>query len=123
MGKVLKKEDEFIISSLLAERTFKQLYSFQTDSNRFITKISKSAAKSEEKEDKATSFFSPYVPTTVASMAVAQKYHKSARHSPKNSQCFNRAHIWSYEWWKNHSLKSMKLYKVQNKRQSSFQLT
>ena len=105
----LKKENKLLVSSLFSEKTLKQQYNFQTDTNRFITKISKSAAKSEEMLDEAISFFSPYVPTTVASMEVAQNYHRSARHSPKNSQCFNRAHIWSYEWWKNHSLRSMKI--------------
>lgn len=52
---------------------------------------------------------SSYVPTTVASMQVAQKYHRSGRRNSKDSQCFNRAMIWSYEWWKKNSVKSMKI--------------
>jgi hypothetical protein len=50
-----------------------------------------------------------YVPTTVASVDVAQRYHRNARYNPKESQCFNRAHVWAYEWWRNHSLRSMKI--------------
>src|SRR5690606_29330817 len=50
-----------------------------------------------------------YVPTTVESMEVAKKYHKEARLYAKDSQCFNRAMVWSYEWWKKHSLKSNKI--------------
>jgi hypothetical protein len=51
-----------------------------------------------------------YIPTTVANMSTAQKYHNKGRHSPKESQCFNRALVWSYEWYKDHSLKSMHMF-------------
>lgn len=50
-----------------------------------------------------------YVPTTVESMERAQKYHREGRRNPKESQCFNRAIVWGHEWWKKHSLKSMKI--------------
>lgn len=52
---------------------------------------------------------STYVPTTIESMALAKKYFKEARYNPKDSQCFNRAMVWSYEWWRKHSLKSNKI--------------
>lgn len=51
-----------------------------------------------------------YVPTTIASMELAKKYHKEARHSPKDSQCFNRGMVWTYEMWKKHSVKSKKIW-------------
>jgi hypothetical protein len=50
-----------------------------------------------------------YTPTTIASMDVAKKYFREARYNPKESQCFNRAMVWSYEWWRDHSLRSQKL--------------
>jgi hypothetical protein len=50
-----------------------------------------------------------YVPTTIANMETAKKYFREARYKPKDSQCFNRAMVWSYEWWQKHSLKSNKL--------------
>lgn len=54
---------------------------------------------------------STYVPTTVASMEVAQKYHREARRGwTEDAQCFNKGTVWSYEWWRKHSLKSMKLF-------------
>jgi hypothetical protein len=37
-------------------------------------------------------------PTVLNSMNIAQKYFSGARYKHKESQCFNRAHIWSYEW-------------------------
>jgi hypothetical protein len=42
-------------------------------------------------------------------MDLAKKYHREGRYNPKDSQCFNRAQIWTYEWWRNHSLRSNKL--------------
>lgn len=54
----------------------------------------------------------PYVPTTVASMEKAKEYIREGRRpiTSRVTQCFNRAMIWSYEWWRNHSLKSMKVF-------------
>jgi hypothetical protein len=50
-----------------------------------------------------------YVPTTVESMEKAKKYFRQARYNPKDSQCFNRAMVWSYEWWRRNSLRSQKI--------------
>ena len=50
-----------------------------------------------------------YLPTTVSSISVARQYFYQARYHPKESQCFNRAMVWSYEWWRRHSLKSNKI--------------
>ncbi len=50
-----------------------------------------------------------YVPTTVESMNTARKYFYEARYNPKESQCFNRAMVWTHEWWRNHSLRSNKI--------------
>ena len=50
-----------------------------------------------------------FVPTTVTDMEKAKQYFSEARLYEKDSQCFNRAMVWSYEWWKKHSLKSNKI--------------
>lgn len=88
-------------------------YEVTLDDDRYITNLKTSAnpggtfnkeyfrSLSGEKDN--------YVPTTIADMDTAKKYFREGRHSPKDSQCFNRALIWSYEWWKNHSLRSNKL--------------
>lgn len=87
-------------------------YQFSIDKERFITNA-KEATPTVEKEEKfqLDSPESPfnYIPTTVKDMETAQRYHNEARYNPKESQCFNRAMVWSYEWWINHSLKSNKL--------------
>lgn len=44
-----------------------------------------------------------YHPTVLESMDVAQTHFQTGRFVEKESQCYNRAHIWSYEWYlKNH---------------------
>lgn len=52
-----------------------------------------------------------YTPTTVASIDIAKSYLAESRHPTKEeTQCFNRAMVWSYEWWRKHSLRSNKVY-------------
>lgn len=82
------------------------------DKNRVITAIEETEAPVTEINEEdiiANEGKYVYVPTTVADMKTAQKYHNNGRHSPTDSQCFNRAQIWSYEWWRNHSVRSMKI--------------
>src|SRR5690606_9375147 len=83
------------------------------DEDRYITDLQPAEAplpqvKVNTESEKMMNF--TYVPTTIADMATATKYHKSSRHSPKDSQCFNRGQIWTYEMWKNHSVKSNKIW-------------
>lgn len=87
-------------------------YEIRMDSNRYIIK----ATRTEEPAFAAgvanlKGFLQQeeYIPTTVESMDVAKKYHREGRLYAKDSQCFNRAMVWSYEWWKKHSLKSNKI--------------
>ncbi len=53
--------------------------------------------------------FSDFIPTTISSLSTARRYFREARYYEKESQCFNRAMVWSYEWWRRHSLKSNKI--------------
>jgi hypothetical protein len=51
-----------------------------------------------------------YTPTIVPDMNRATQLIRNSRQSPNSeSQCFNRAMVWTYEWWKNSSLKSNKI--------------
>jgi len=50
-----------------------------------------------------------YIPTTISSLTLARRYFREARYYEKESQCFNRAMVWSYEWWRRHSLRSNKI--------------
>jgi hypothetical protein len=52
-----------------------------------------------------------YIPTTIESMELATAYMKESRQRSRNdSQCFNRAMVWTYEWWMKHSLRSNKVF-------------
>jgi hypothetical protein len=49
-------------------------------------------------------------PSILSDLASAQALFLQARHKTKNSQCFNRAHVWAYEWAKNHQINSQKTW-------------
>ncbi len=89
----------------------KSWYKVSMDDDRFITDLTPTEAPAPEAKitlDDQKGLMS-YVPTTIASMAVAKSLFREARYNPKESQCFNRAMIWSYEWYRKHSLRSNKI--------------
>jgi hypothetical protein len=101
----------------LVGRLFKAKYEenwfkITLDKNRYITALVPAESPLQKSAENLSSVMlkSNYVPTTVASMADAQKYHREGRRNSKDSQCFNRAMVWSYDWWKNNSVKSMKIF-------------
>ena len=51
-----------------------------------------------------------YIPSVLKSHEWANKYFKESRKNNKESQCFNRAHVWSYEWYKKHKFFSSKMF-------------
>jgi len=86
-------------------------YTFTLDDHRFIKNIKKVNQLRKKINDlKMNSLQNEYIPTTIQNMETAKRYFKEARYHQKESQCFNRAMVWSYEWWRNHSLKSMKIF-------------
>lgn len=100
-----------ILGRLTQKDSHGQTYTFTLDENRYIVGMNEANEQvmtpiepTEPSYQKAT-----YIPTTVESMAVLKKYFTQARYNPKDSQCFNRAMVWTYEWWRNHSLKSNKV--------------
>lgn len=51
-----------------------------------------------------------YTPTVIESVEVAKSYFHEARYVSKDSQCYNRAHIWSFEWFLKHNVNSNKTW-------------
>lgn len=92
-----------------------QWFDITMDENRYVTKMQAAEAPLPTIEEKTARLNkllqSTYVPTTVESMSKAQAYHRQGRRTYDGAtQCFNRGMIWSYEWWKNNSVKSMKYW-------------
>jgi hypothetical protein len=86
-------------------------YNFKLDDNRYVTDFEEVDAPFDvsRKHTSTEKELNNYVPTTIASMDIAKKYHREGRLNSKDSQCFNRAMVWTYEWWQKHSLRSNKL--------------
>lgn len=112
-GKVAKvdPENKPLLEKVSTIKTKKNWLTITIDKHRYIKKLgpAPSPLPTPHYLPEEKNFTSTYVPTTIPSMEVAKKYFKEARYNPKDSQCFNRAHVWSYEWWKKHSLKSNKM--------------
>lgn len=49
-------------------------------------------------------------PSVLNSIQMAQRYFNYARFKHKESQCFNRAHVWSYEWKADNNLNTSKMF-------------
>lgn len=110
VAKVLP-QNKVLLSKFALEKTKGKWFKITMDDQRFISGLEPTTPflPAILKTNSDQKVRSEYIPTTIASMALAKKYFREARYNPKDSQCFNRAMIWSYEWWRDHSLKSNKL--------------
>ena len=112
-GRVVKlnSSDKVLSGQILTALKDQARLTLELDDKRFITSFKKSKLETKNLEVSTPAApFEDYVPTTVASMKIAKTYFSEQRLPQKEeTQCFNRAMVWSYEWWKAHSLKSNKL--------------
>lgn len=114
----LRKNESFKWHKSRTKHNFKsdQWFNITLDKNRYITNISETESPFNSLESQINTinkefFNSNYVPTTVESMKKAQQYHREGRRDYNGeTQCFNRGMVWVYEWWKKHSVKSMKYW-------------
>lgn len=51
-----------------------------------------------------------YEPTVLESLSRAEDLFREMRYNPRESQCFNRAMVWNFEWFRNHQVNSMKTW-------------
>lgn len=101
------------IEELNSLKSKDQWFTFTLDSDRFVESIKIANAPLIKLEKQNTLEEINYTPTTVASMKIATDYIREARSRVERegtTQCFNRAMVWSYDWWRNHSLRSMKMF-------------
>lgn len=104
----LKKIDE-----LRSLKSNQEWFTFSMNEERFVEDIKVAEAPTLSTENGFDIQEINYTPTTVANMSIAKEYIREARSRVERegtTQCFNRAMVWSYEWWKKHSLRSMKMF-------------
>lgn len=78
--------------------------------NREIIKVEDAQEPEASAQKQVTYLTSDYVPSVLKSPDWALKYFREARRKNKESQCFNRAHVWSYEWMMKHKFYSSKIF-------------
>jgi hypothetical protein len=67
--------------------------------------------ESPNQRDQVEKFFSaPYRPTVLSNLDEARSYFYDARYLDKESQCYNRAHVWAYDWRVKRNLYSSKTW-------------
>lgn len=104
-GRVLRTHDkspQYLLSGN------KQLLKISVDKNNFITGVSERDFVTEEESLSTTSL--PYEPTIINGLDAAEEIFDNNRNARGESECFNRAHVWSFELWKNHQIKSQKIF-------------
>jgi len=108
-GLVIKtrKAKDFLIKKTLSELSHHD-YLFTFNQNRELIEMKSTQDRNTKVELLFINNFD-YVPTTIESLALTRKYFREARYYDKESQCFNRAMVWTYEWWRRHSLRSNKI--------------
>jgi len=109
----MKSFDLEKIEELRSSKSNNDWFTFSLSEDRFIEKIEPADGPLISSEKELALEEINYTPTTVANMKTATEYIREARSRVERegtTQCFNRAMVWSYEWWKNHSLRSMKMF-------------
>lgn len=94
----LKKQHQWIRLSLNDQNKIES-YSF-LPFKTFDKKITSTSLHEDE----------PFVPTVVENLDLAKTYFYEAQFVDKESQCYNRAHIWSYEWFIKNAINSNKTW-------------
>lgn len=109
----LRTPDGKMLDELTAGRINRAWYRVVIDENRFIETISflEDAAETKLTSDKALFHEDVnYNPSIIDSLEAAKKIFKDSQYNPKESQCYNRAHVWAYEWRKKHNLYTSKAW-------------
>lgn len=108
-GHVVKlRDDKMQLTLSQINPDDKSLWNVTIDKNRYLTNIT--PAGSSVPPESMQLMDSRYEPTIVDGNGLAKKYFWGSRISHGETQCFNRAHVWAYELWKNYKVKSQKLF-------------
>lgn len=111
-GIVARTEDLTMIKRLEVAHKKKSWLHLDLTNERVIEKFQmiKSPMQSDKKNITELPQKETYEATLLENIEKANEYFKEAKYVKKESQCFNRAHIWSYEWFIDHALNSNKTW-------------
>lgn len=112
-GKVAKirqaeiKTHNFLNDSMVSKDWLK----FTLNSQMYVQKVEfYQGPKSSTNKNLLETEPDEYIPSVLKNEDWAKKYFAEAKRKDKESQCFNRAHVWSYEWSKKHKFNSSKIF-------------
>jgi hypothetical protein len=109
-GQVVKIPDQEIKiwDTVHKAKDSRQWLQITTDDSREISQVAQAKPHVSSTDEASTK--STYIPSVLKSPEWANKYFNESRRNSKHSQCFNRAHVWSYEWHKKHRFYSSKMF-------------
>ena len=103
-GRVLRIKDKEKSFLLLKGSQLK----FSSDKNNYLLNVTENELVTEEESLPVTT--PTYEPTIVDGLENAVQFFKGMRGAKSKSECFNRAHVWSYELWTKHHINSQKIF-------------
>lgn len=111
-GTVIKvsKSDPEMAKLLLEKSNSLDWVELTIDENRRVLSAQSSELPGEETPREVMNPTSNYMPSVLGSMDYARRYFNESRYNSKESQCFNRAHVWTHDWRIKHNFYSMKAF-------------
>lgn len=111
-GQILKltNDKSVFLGMLQSAKKSNSWLEINYDEKRQILSISSITPPYRVTRLKSLPFHSPYNPSVLNSFEDATKFHQASRRTTKESQCFNRAHVWTHDWRIKHNFYSMKIF-------------
>ena len=111
-GQVIRiaKSDEAKRRDFVKASDLKQWIQFKLAENHRIESYMIQYSKNKTRKPVLKITEETYAPTIIENIDLALNYFHEAKYVDKESQCYNRAHIWAYEWFTKYSIYSMKTW-------------
>ena len=108
----IKKSEPIKQREFARAKSLKQWIHFQLGENHQIESymINSSSTKGNKKNAHQKIQEETYSPTVIENIELVTNYFQESKYVDKESQCYNRAHIWAYEWFTKNSINSMKTW-------------
>jgi hypothetical protein len=111
-GQVIRiaKSEDVKRRDFVKAKDLKQLIHFKLGKNHKIESYIIQSSKNKARKLFLKTNEETYVPTIIENIDLARNYFHEAKYVDKESQCYNRAHIWAFEWFTKYSINSMKTW-------------